>query len=241
MRKNSIYADFDPKSKVVLIVDDNPTNLKVLGKMLETIGFRIRVSRSGEECISSIKITKPDIILLDIHMPGMDGYEVCQVLKSSNEFDDIPIIFISALSEEFNKVQGFEFGGVDYITKPFELKDVELRIKTHLLLVERTNKLKKAIEELEFNKDASTNSKVGEGDQTLTIRLAKDTSCSLSNAIDSLNSWQQKIEEMDGLLKFLPESLETENIIEILNEIRNSYENVSKEFRHFNDILKKER
>ncbi|HOV15700.1 MAG TPA: response regulator, partial [Spirochaetota bacterium] len=122
MSDYNIYADLDPKSKTVLIVDDNPTNFKVLGKMLETIGFKIRVSRSGEECLKSVSASKPDIILLDIHMPGMDGYEVCKAIKANTDMEDIPIIFISALSEEFNKVQAFEFGGVDYITKPFELK-----------------------------------------------------------------------------------------------------------------------
>lgn len=145
---DNIYDNLDVTSKTILIVDDNPANLKVLGTMLENIGFNIRVAKSGEECLKSISLLKPDIILLDIHMPGMDGYEVCRIIKSNNDLKDIPVIFISALTEKFHKSKAFELIGVDYIIKPFELKDIELRVKTHLFLREEHNKLIQSLKDL---------------------------------------------------------------------------------------------
>jgi len=147
----NIYNGFDPQNKSVLIVDDNPQNLKVLEAMLNTIGISVRAARSGDECLKSIAKEKPDLILLDIHMPGIDGYEVCKTISLDKELSLIPVIFVSALSEEFNKEQAFKCGGVDYTTKPFDLKDVELRVKTHLILKEKTEKLKLAIENLANN------------------------------------------------------------------------------------------
>ncbi|MCC6694087.1 MAG: response regulator [Candidatus Hydrogenedentes bacterium] len=124
----------------VLIVDDNPENLKVLGDFLAAQGFNVRIARDGSKAVASAKASPPDLILLDIHMPVMDGYEACQILKATPSLQDIPVIFLSALGETFNVVKGFECGGVDYITKPFELEEVRIRVNTHLqirrLLVE---------------------------------------------------------------------------------------------------------
>jgi len=139
----------DPEKKYsVLIADDNQNNLKVLSSMLEGLNYRVRVANSGEQALQSVVSLKPDIILLDIHMPGMDGYEVCSKLKEMQEFREIPVIFISALSEVFNKIQAFRAGGVDYITKPFELEEVRLRVETHIQLRENTAILEKIISDL---------------------------------------------------------------------------------------------
>ncbi len=118
----------------ILIVDDTPDNLTVLRKILTEHGYRIRPAINGKIALKTIQSDPPDLILLDIMMPQMDGYEVCSILKSSAETRDIPIIFISALSEVDDIVKAFQAGGVDYITKPFQTEEVLARVHTHLEL-----------------------------------------------------------------------------------------------------------
>jgi phosphoserine phosphatase RsbU/P len=116
----------------VLLVDDTPANLQVLGGMLKEQGCVVRPAPSGKLAIRFAEADPPDIILLDIMMPEMDGYEVCRRLKRMERLKDIPIIFISALHETIDKVKAFSAGGVDYITKPFQFEEVQARLKTHL-------------------------------------------------------------------------------------------------------------
>jgi phosphoserine phosphatase RsbU/P len=116
----------------VLLVDDTPANLQVLGGMLKEQGCDARPVPSGKLGIRFAEADPPDIILLDIMMPEMDGYEVCRRLKRIEHLKDIPIIFISALHETIDKVKAFSTGGVDYITKPFQFEEVQARLKTHL-------------------------------------------------------------------------------------------------------------
>ncbi len=118
----------------ILIVDDTPENLTVLRQMLAENGYRVRPALSGETALSSIENDLPDLILLDIMMPGMGGYEVCERLKAGEKTRNIPVIFISALNELDDKVQAFSLGGSDYITKPFQAEEVLARVKTHLTL-----------------------------------------------------------------------------------------------------------
>ena len=116
----------------VLLVDDTPANLQVLGGMLKEQGCIVRPVPSGRLAIRFAEADPPDIILLDIMMPEMDGYEVCRRLKGIERLKDIPIIFISALQETIDKVKAFSAGGVDYITKPFQFEEVQARLRTHL-------------------------------------------------------------------------------------------------------------
>lgn len=118
----------------IVIVDDAPENLKVLTGMLQGQGYEVRPVTSGESAIRAIRNKPPELILLDINMPDMNGYEVCETLKSDPLLRDIPIIFISALTETMDKVRAFSVGGVDYITKPFQMEEVNARVKTHLKL-----------------------------------------------------------------------------------------------------------
>ena len=122
----------DLNSAVVLVVDDNPENLRVLREMLTKQGCTIRVARSGHEALRSVEASPPDMILLDIHMPGMDGYEVCRRVKADTRLRDIPVIFVSALGETFNKVAAYDCGGADYITKPFQFEEIRVRMRAHL-------------------------------------------------------------------------------------------------------------
>lgn len=118
----------------ILIVDDTPANLRLLSKMLTEQGYNVRSVINGKMALTTTQAAPPDLILLDIRMPEMDGYEVCEQLKADEGTHDIPIIFISALDAAQDKVKAFTVGGVDYITKPFQLEEVLARVETHLAL-----------------------------------------------------------------------------------------------------------
>ncbi|MDM8554574.1 response regulator [Desulfococcaceae bacterium HSG7] len=124
----------ESKQNDVLIVDDTPENLKILMQILTEQGYLVRPVLNGELALQVVQKAIPDLILLDILMPGTDGYEVCRRLKAKERTRNIPIIFISALDETMDKVKAFDLGGVDYITKPFQAEEVLARVKTHLNL-----------------------------------------------------------------------------------------------------------
>lgn len=118
----------------ILLVDDTRENLRLLSTMLSDAGYKVRKAISGTLALRAIEVAKPDLIMLDIRMPEMDGYEVCQRLKRNPKTADIPVIFLSALDEVSDKVKAFEVGGVDYITKPFELQEVLVRVENQLTI-----------------------------------------------------------------------------------------------------------
>ena len=118
----------------ILLVDDNRDNLRLLSTMLSDSGYKVRKAINGNLALRAIEVTKPDLILLDINMPEINGYEVCRRLKAHKETADIPIIFISALDEVLDKVKAFEIGGLDYITKPFEIQEVLARVKNQVTI-----------------------------------------------------------------------------------------------------------
>ena len=122
------------KKPLILIVDDTPANLQLLADILKQKGYDVRVAPSGQLALDFIQRTTPDLILLDIAMPQMDGYEVCRRLKANTKWRVIPVIFISALEEEQAIIRSFKAGGVDYISKPFRSAEVEARVETHLNL-----------------------------------------------------------------------------------------------------------
>lgn len=116
----------------ILLVDDNLDNLELLAGMLKTSGYRVRPVPSGEQALTAARRLPPDLVLLDINMPGLDGYEVCRRLKADKRLKEVPVIFLSAYTDSVDKVRGFSVGAVDYITKPFELEEVKARVETHL-------------------------------------------------------------------------------------------------------------
>ena len=128
-------------SGVILIVDDNPTNLSVLSLALKAAGYRTRVAMDGESAIEQVQADAPELILLDVQMPGIDGFETCLRLKANPVTQDIPIIFITASVDLDNKVKGLSIGAVDYITKPFQQEEVLARVKVHLELRFLTQKV----------------------------------------------------------------------------------------------------
>ncbi|HEX6387733.1 MAG TPA: SpoIIE family protein phosphatase [Anaerolineae bacterium] len=128
----------------ILIVDDTPDNLRLLSQILTDHHYHVRAVTSGERALESVRLAPPDLILLDIKMPGMDGFEVCAALKADSETRDIPVIFISALDDVTDKVRAFTVGGVDYITKPFQGEEVIARTQTHLALRQLQQQLENA-------------------------------------------------------------------------------------------------
>ncbi len=122
------------RKPLILIVDDTPQNIQVLGNILYEKGYNISISSSGSHALQSVTAKTPDLILLDIQMPGMDGYEVCKTLKTNSQTKDIPVIFLTAATEVENVLMGFELGAVDYITKPFNVPELLARVATHIEL-----------------------------------------------------------------------------------------------------------
>ncbi len=131
----------------ILVVDDTPANLQLMTQMLTQQGYRVRLAPSGPLALQSINSNPPDLILLDINMPEMSGYEVCRHIKTHEQWRSIPIIFISALGEVTEKIKAFRAGGLDYITKPFQFEEVEARVATHLSLSQYQNRLEKMVNE----------------------------------------------------------------------------------------------
>ena len=125
----------------ILLVDDNPTNLQVLYQTLDGLDYKLLIAKNGERALDIANKVKPSLILLDIMMPGIDGFEVCRRLKADALTQDIPVIFLSALSETKDKVRGLDLGAVDYISKPFHADEIIARVNTHLTI----NKLKKSL------------------------------------------------------------------------------------------------
>ncbi len=140
---------FETLKANILIVDDIPSNLRLLSKILTEQGYDVGKALNGQLALKSAQAEPPDLILLDITMPEMDGYEVCERLKSDPQTAQIPVIFLSALDEVFNKVRAFSVGGVDYITKPFEAEEVIARVQNHLNIQSLQNALRKEQEKSE--------------------------------------------------------------------------------------------
>jgi signal transduction histidine kinase len=137
-------SESPPASLDILIVDDTPANLRLLSQLLTERGYRVRAALNGPRAIEAAQAQVPDLILLDIMMPEMDGYAVCERLKAQPRTRDVPVIFLSALGEADDKVRAFAVGGVDYVTKPFEPREVMARVQTHLTLRSLTRRLETA-------------------------------------------------------------------------------------------------
>jgi signal transduction histidine kinase len=127
--------DANPLSQpTILVVDDTPTNIQVLFDLLDASGYRVAIAKSGDVALQRLTTSLPDLILLDVMMPGIDGFETCRRMKASDRTQDIPIIFMTALSDTVDKVKGLKLGAVDYITKPIQHEEVLARIQVHLEL-----------------------------------------------------------------------------------------------------------
>ncbi|HEY9294883.1 MAG TPA: EAL domain-containing protein [Phormidium sp.] len=180
---------FNNKENVILIVDDNPNNLKILFDFLKESGFKVLVAKDGESAIEKLQEVSPNIILLDVMMPGIDGFETCYRLKASVATKDIPVIFMTALTDRVDKVKGLSMGAVDYITKPFQQEEVLARVQLHLRLrnvtktLEEQNVLLK--EEIEARKEAEA------ALQKLTSELEERVASQTAELTQAVNELQQ--------------------------------------------------
>jgi len=134
-------------SEFVLIVDDTPTNISVLAQTLRQAGLSIRIANDGLSALTQVRKARPALILLDVQMPGIDGFETCRRLKADADTRQIPVIFMTALSDKSSRVEGLSLGAVDYIAKPFEQAEVLARVNIHLQIKQLTNQLKAQVEE----------------------------------------------------------------------------------------------
>jgi signal transduction histidine kinase len=251
----------------IFIVDDTLDNLRLLSAMLTGQGYEVRSVTNGSTALIGIQTQPPDLVLLDIDMPGMNGYEVCQRLKSDPKTKDIPVVFISALSEVFDKVKAFSVQGADFITKPFQIEEVLVRIEhqlerrhLHLQLQEQNRRLQQAEAELwrSLEQEKALNQRIEE----MTAieernRIAREIHDSLGHSLVALNMqidmalafWQ---EDFDRVYTVLVEAkqLSTETLQAVRQSVavirsdpfegpllEGAIANLAKEFYHLTDVL----
>lgn len=172
----------EKKKHNLLIVDDNSQNIKIISTLLYERGFNISIATNGYQAIESLKYNSVDLILLDVMMPEMDGYETCKRLKSDDETKDIPVIFTSALSETIDKVKAFNAGAVDYVTKPIELEEILARINTHIKIRELQKNF------LNLNKNL-------EREVAVRTKELKESTTRFRSLIETISDWIWEINE----------------------------------------------
>ncbi|MEH2034687.1 MAG: response regulator [Nostoc sp.] len=207
-QKNSI--NYTPSRGIVLVVDDNPTNLQVLSSFLDQSSFEVWAARSGEKALQRLENDDlPDLILLDVMMPGIDGFETCKQLKTNPRVQDIPVIFMTALSETADKVKGLQLGAVDYITKPFQHEEVLVRIENHLKLRNLTKTLIAKNAELQQTQTQLIQAEKVATLGQLTAGIAHEVNNPINFIAGNLNFVEQYVQEVVNLLhlyqKYLPD------------------------------------
>ncbi|MEW5871586.1 MAG: diguanylate cyclase [Chloroflexota bacterium] len=168
----------------ILIVDDNPDNLRILSQMLKIYGYKVRAVTDGPLALNAALAAAPNLIMLDINMPVMNGFETCQRLKAEPRLVDIPVIFISAMDDVQDKVKAFSVGGVDYVTKPFQIEEVVARIETHLSLRSLHTQLENVNRELTFRLQELSRAREAEREQRLLAEALRDTIAALNSTLN---------------------------------------------------------
>ncbi|MEM7554916.1 MAG: EAL domain-containing protein [Cyanobacteria bacterium P01_A01_bin.84] len=203
---------------IILVVDDTPCNLNVLFSYLREAGFKVLVAQTGENALKSAEYVKPNLILLDILMSGVDGFEVCRRLKQSEATASIPIIFMTALSDSINKVQGFELGAVDYVTKPIQKEELLARIHTHVSLEKMRQNLVE--QNLKLHRQAQEEKLLSELCER--IRYSLDVNSIMQTAavevLQFLKCDRVIISHLSGYCNYIEEQARKPDIIEIPTE-----------------------
>lgn len=205
----------------LLIVDDTPANLRLLVEIFKERGYQVRPAPNGELALSAAQGIPPDLILLDIMMPKMDGYEVCKRLKADQRTKEIPVIFISAINEVLDKVKAFTVGGVDYITKPFQVEEVLARVETHLALRHlqksfqaQNEDLAKTLQQLKTTQDQLIESEKMAALGQLIAGIAHEVNTPLgairSSVENMINFLNHNLEDLPGFFRQLSPEAEQE-------------------------------
>ncbi|MGB6295153.1 MAG: response regulator [Rivularia sp. (in: cyanobacteria)] len=221
----------------ILLVDDNPTNLKVLFEAIGGYGWKALMATDGESAIEQAEYAQPDLILLDVMMPGIDGFETCRRLKANPVTENIPVIFMTALADTTDKVRGLEIGAVDYITKPFQKEEVIARLKLHLKLSLLTRNLEQQVEQ----RTAELTQSVGQLQQTQLQLVQSEKMSTLGQLVagigheinnpigfiaGSCSNIEEYIKDIFSLVELQQEKLsdsEDEEIEELIEEIDLEY------------------
>ncbi|MCB1189900.1 MAG: hybrid sensor histidine kinase/response regulator [Leptospiraceae bacterium] len=217
----------------ILVVDDNPKNIEILINFLEQEGYEVRPIRNSTKVLDAMYAQKPDLILLDIMMPEITGYEVCEQIKANNNFSNIPVIFISALNDTSDKLEGFKRGGVDYITKPFQHEEVIARVKTHLSLYKLTTNLEKQVQ-IEIQKQKKQEK----------LLMQQSKMASVGNLISAIaHQWKQPLNAISMISEIMvyDNQRNPDEIIELGEQIREQADFMNETIHSFRDFLKPSR
>lgn len=206
-------------SGFVLIVDDTPTNISVLAQTLRQAGLAIRIANDGVSALEQVKREQPSLILLDVQMPIMDGFETCRRLKSNSTTQDIPVIFMTALSDKASRVKGLSLGAVDYIAKPFEQDEVLARVRVHLRLKQLSEQLEQRVEERTKALQAAQIQMVQQEKLATLGQLVAGVAHEINNPMGCIAN---NIE---------PASEHIQDLVDVLNAYRQHYEQPPEEIR----------
>ncbi len=213
---------FQITGHTILIIEDNPNNLGVIVDYLEEMGLKVVVARNGEMGLKRVKIANPDIILLDVMMPGIDGFETCRRLKSDETVKEIPVIFMTALDDPEDKLKGFEVGGVDYITKPIQQEEVLARLTTHLRIRDLTLNLSYKVEELTKIREELVQSEKIASLGRLVAGFAHELNTPLGVAVGSASTLQREVKKINVLME--QEEIDVDELLSALNTIDKGFD-----------------
>jgi len=212
----------DHHQPTILLADDNLENLNVLSRILENEGYKVRTAKNGQLALNSIQTAPPDMALIDLHMPVMDGYELCKQIKNDSRLAHIPVLFISAIGESFNKVIAFELGAVDYLSKPVDPREVIARVSTHLKILNLQRELENKNQDLE--------------------KIVKERTADLDTALLELKQLNERLSSLDqaknNFLRLISHELRTPLVgLGIADELFNDKSLSEEDFRNFQNIF----
>ena len=237
------------KSALILIVDDIPKNIQLLGNILANNGYNVAVATSGKQALSILHKRMPDLVLLDIMMPEINGFEVCQRIKENEAFKEIPVVFLTAKHDVDDKVRGFEVGGADYITKPFETAEVLARVQMQLQLKAARDLVVRYNEELEKIIEVRTEALIRAERHAAFSLLIQGIVHNLRNPLNAISGALQLIEMEEKNIAGLLQNNGAANLLEKLSQSHNkisrfrhvAYSGVEKLMEMINSLMAKSR